>query len=140
MFDQIETEEDSNKQIFTKVYPFRRFIAHLEIEKRGIRLPSSELESAEKDPDPDPDAVGEEEALAEIADRIGDAGDVGVIAEIGVGATRRGALSALELGHGVAQPLLRLAETEVGLGGGAGERRIVGRRGRSRLGEGRRHL
>lgn len=78
-------------------------------------MASGELESAEEDPDPDPDAVGEEEALAEIADRIGDAGDVGVV--IAAVATRRGALSALQLRHGLAQPLLRLAETEVGLGG-----------------------
>ena len=91
----------------------------LEIEERGIRVASGELEGAEEDPDPDPDAVREEEALAEIADRIGDAGDVGVVIAAERD-TRRGALSSLELHHGLAQPLLRLAEPEFAIGGGTG--------------------
>lgn len=77
-------------------------LAHLEIEQGRVRLPSGELEGAEKDSDPYSDAVREEEALAQIADGIGHAGDVYVIADIAMRSTRRRTLSTLKLRHGLA--------------------------------------
>lgn len=113
----------------------------LEIEDRRVRLALGELEGAEENPDPNPNPIGQKEALAEVADGVGDAGVVGVLAGgalVAACAAPTGVV-VLELLDRVAEPLLRLPQAALGGGGsggggvrglgiGGGEERHGGRR------------
>lgn len=76
-------------------------------------MPPDELEGPEKNSDTDSNAVGEEEALAEIADGVGDAGLIGVVALRVVEATGV-ALAPLQLLYGLPEPFLGLPEPVLG--------------------------
>ena len=47
---------------------------YLKIKKRGVGLPPNKLERAKQNSDPYPHAIGKKEALAEIANGVGDTG------------------------------------------------------------------
>lgn len=112
----------------------------LEIENRRVRLALGELEGPEEDPDPNPNPIGQQEALAEVADGVGDAGLVGVVAGWVLAAAGGPAASAaptgvmaLELLDSIAEPLLRIPQAALaggsfrGLGIGGGEESHGGR-------------
>lgn len=105
----------------------------LEIEEGRVGLAASELEGAEEDSDAGADAVGEEEALAEVSDCVGDAGLVGVIA--GRVAAAGVALPPLQLLDRLPEPVLRLPDPA--LDGTVGAIVRGGRRRRAAGGGGR---
>lgn len=93
-------------------------------------MAASELECAEEDANSNADAVGEEEALANVTDGVGDAGRlvrgvvtagrgmlVIVLRRVRVRATRGSdlTLTALELLYGLAEAILRLSQPSLGV-------------------------